>query len=150
MRTRPTLLRKTCPMCGGPSYTEAKLPISSSVAVVEYNLDDLGALVEKQSLSLLLALVELLPYKTFTCRKCRGEFRMENQAAKDMVRAMLATMKPVIPEVAPKRAAPARPTPRPALTPAMAAPTKPEQKKGDWEVESLDSLFDYSVEPAKK
>jgi hypothetical protein len=150
MRTRPTLLRKTCPLCGGPSYAEAKLPISSSVPVVEYNLDDLGALVEKQSLSLLLALVELLPYKTFVCRKCRGEFRMENQAAKEMARAMLATMKPVIPEAKPKRASPARPAARPTSAPTMTTAEKPEQKKGDWEAESLDSLFDYSVEPTKK
>jgi hypothetical protein len=144
------MLKKTCPYCGGPSFAEAKLPVSNSLSAVEYNLDDLGALVENQSLSLLLALVELLPYKMFACRKCHNEFRMENQTGKELIRSMLANMKPVIPIAPPKRSKP-RPIPLPSAIPDRKPPVlnKPEQK-GDWEPESLDSLFDYSTDTAKK
>ncbi len=151
MRSRPTLLRKTCPFCGGPSFAEAKLPVATSLAAVEFNLDNLGALVESQSISLLLALVELLPYKNFVCRKCHSEFRMESRAGKEMVHSMLATMKPVIPEARPMRP---KPRPRPAAKPPAPAikpptPETPSQTE-EWEAESLDTLFDYSVDATKK
>jgi hypothetical protein len=149
MRTRPTLLRKTCPICGGPSYAEAKLPIPANMPAVEYNLDDLGALVEKQSLSLLLGLVELLPYKTFTCRKCGGEFKMQSRTTRELVRTMLANMKPVVPAAKPKRASATQPKNVPHHVKAPAAGQTAE-RSGDWEAESLDALFDYKVEPTKK
>jgi hypothetical protein len=142
------MLRKTCPYCGGPSYAEAKLPVASNLAAVEYNLDDLGALVENQSLSMLLALVELLPYKTFVCRKCHNEFRMESRTGKELVRSMLANMKPVIPEVRPGRTK-AKPAPPPVTAKKVSIPEQPV-KKEEWEAESLDALFDYSVDTAKK
>jgi hypothetical protein len=150
MRARPTMLRKTCPFCGGPSFAEAKLPVASNLPTVEYNLDDLGALVENQSLSMLLALVELLPYKNFVCRKCHGEFRMESRTGKELVRSMLATMKPVIPETRKTRQKPgpaAAPIPAPSHKPLE--PPTPAPKE-EWEAESLDALFDYSIDAAKK
>ncbi|HEX8979601.1 MAG TPA: hypothetical protein VF811_07820 [Parasulfuritortus sp.] len=154
MRTRPSMLRKTCPFCGGPSYAEAKLPVAANLPNVEYNLDDLGALIENQSLSLLLALVELLPYKTFACRKCQREFQMESRSTRELVRTMLADMKPVIPNPPrpkPKRASPAHPKTKPPESAPTGAtkPAKPGQKD-DWEAESLDTLFDYSTDPAQK
>lgn len=146
MRTRPALLRKTCPFCGGGSYAEAKLPVPANLPAVEYNLDELATLVEKESIGLLLALVELLPYKNFTCRKCQREFMLESRSAKELARAMLASMKPVIQNVEPRPsvARPVRPTLAPVSTKPALAPATPEQKD-DWEAESLDALFDYSA-----
>lgn len=163
MRPRPTLLTKTCPYCGGRSHAEAKLPVPANIPGMEFNLDNLAVLVEKQSLSLLLALVELLPYKTFVCRKCHGEFRMHSGSTKEMVHAMLSSMRPITQQTAkPKRAA--VPRPRPGIPPAHAphvhahAKPKPEpepaadkkEQKDEWEAESLDALFDYSVDSNRK
>lgn len=155
MRTRSSMLRKTCPFCGGPSYAEAKLPVAANLQNVEYNLDDLGGLVENQSLSLLLALVELLPYKTFACRKCKREFQMESRTTRNLVRTMLADMRPVVANAAkpkPKRSTSSHhPKPKPA-EPATASATKPAEpgQKEDWEAESLDSLFDYSTDTGQE
>lgn len=161
MRTRPILLSKTCPYCGARSIAEAKLPVPANMPAVEYNLDNVAQLVDNLSLSLLLALVELLPYKTFSCRKCQGEFRMESKVTKDLVGGVLTSMRPVIPQEStkktarpkPRPAAPAMPpqagVPPPAGTPPRPAPSKPLVNK-DWqEPESLDALFDYSVDPNK-
>jgi len=149
MRTRPALLRKTCPFCGGGSYAQAKLPIPANLPEVEYNLDELATLVEKESIGLLLALVELLPYKNFTCRKCRREFMLESRAAKELALAMLASMKPVIQSAEPRRsvARPVKPTIAPPSLPTkpLLKPATPEPKY-DWEAESLDALFDDIAE----
>jgi hypothetical protein len=141
MRSRPIILSKTCPSCGARSKAEAKMPVSANLPGVEFNLDNLGLLVQKLSLSELLALIELLPYKNFVCTKCHAEFRMESRSAKDLAGAMLTSMQPVraqAPAAAKLRAAPAKPLAPPA------APGKPSGK--DWDVESLDSLFNYSVD----
>lgn len=151
MRTRPILLSKTCLACGGRGRTEAKLPIPSNAPAAELDLDDLAALVERQSLSLLLALVELLPYKVFTCTTCHAEFKLDNPAARELVGAMLHGMRPVKQPLKPRR------TTRPARPPAAASPAPPEapaerpgdvtpQHPADWEAESLDTLFDYGVD----
>lgn len=143
MRTRPIVLSKTCPYCGARSKAEAQMPVPAQAPKVEYNLDDLGALVQKQSLSELLALVELLPYKTFACTKCGAEFRLESNSAKDLVGAMLTSMQPVKPNSPAAR-------PRPKAAPRPPEPAKPEPAAPagqDWgEAESLDALFDYSTD----
>ncbi len=151
MRTRPALLRKACPFCGGGSYAEAKLPVPANLPAVEYNLDELATLVEKESIGLLLALVELLPYKNFICRKCQREFMLESRSAKELARAMLSSMKPVIQNVEPRpsMARPVKPTPAPVSTKPAPTPAGPVQKD-DWEAESLDALFDYSAEADRK
>ncbi|MFZ5484920.1 MAG: hypothetical protein ACOZB0_11885 [Pseudomonadota bacterium] len=155
MRTRPILLSKICPRCGARARAEAKMPIPANLPTVEFDLDDLGELVRKQSLSHLLALVELLPYKTFACRKCGAEFRLESRSAKELVGALLTSMQPVLPKAKPEPAAsltkPAalprerakRPPPAPPRAPAPVPAPPPAQ---DWEAESLDALFDYSVD----
>ena len=148
MRSRPILLSKTCPYCGARSIAEAKLPTPTNItASVEYNLDNLGALVEAQSLNALLALVELLPYKTFVCRKCQGEFRLESTSTKELVHAMLTSLQPVIPARKPTQPPLPRrrsaPPPKPRTEPVKSPPAT-----GDgWdEPESLDQLFDYSID----
>lgn len=151
MRTRPILLSKTCPYCGARSQAEAKMPIPANLPVVEFNLDDLGALIRKQSLSQLLALVELLPYKTFACVKCAAEYRLESRSARELVGAMLTSLRPVLaPVPAPKAR---KTTARPAFSPARAAPDRSptpapaaEPASADWESESLDDLFDYTID----
>jgi hypothetical protein len=154
MRTRPILLSKTCPYCGARSVAEAKLPVPANAPMVEFNLDDLATLVEKQSLSQLLAVVELLPYKTFACRKCGGEFRMESKSTKALVHKILTAMRPVVtPEGRRKKPSPGTPGRRPAAVPVRLpdkAPTMEAADNKDWEAERLDALFDYSVEPEKK
>ncbi|MFA5083452.1 MAG: hypothetical protein WC474_12955 [Hydrogenophilaceae bacterium] len=146
MHTRPIILSKTCPYCGARSKAEAKIPAPANLPAAEINLDDLGALVEKQSLSQLLALVELLPYKTFACVKCGSEFRLESRSARDLVGAMLGSMQPApprkAPAAAPRSRTSAKPLPPPAQPSAGAAPGN------DWEAESLDALLDNPV--AKK
>lgn len=151
MRTRSILLSKTCPYCGARSVAEAKLPIPANLPSVEYNLDRLDKLVETQSLGLLLALVELLPYKIFVCRKCSGEFRMESASTKEMAKSMLASMRPIIPEKKPKKAQPPKPRPRPLQPKEPAAAPSGPTAKTEWsEPESLDELFDYSVDDNQK
>lgn len=112
-----------------------------------FDLDDLGRLAQRHSLGMLLALVELLPYKQFECTHCGHGFRLTNETAKDMVVAMLAALRPVA-------SARLRPTPRTRLT---VTPTRPVPKRlsappaethvpvgspaaeaGDWEPEGLD------------
>lgn len=144
MRTRPILLSKTCPYCGARSVAEAKLPMPANAPGMEFDLDDLAGLVQRQSLSLLLALVELLPYKTFACRKCGNEFRLESRAARDLVGAMLGSMQPAPPRKPP---APARPRSAARKPARPAKPTAPAAQHGqDWEAESLDAM----VDPAAK
>jgi hypothetical protein len=143
MRSRPIVLSKTCPFCGARSKAEAKMPASANMPAVEFNLDDLGTLVQQQSLSQLLALVELLPYKTFSCRKCGSEFRLESRSAKELVGALLGSLQPVLP---PKPVT--KPVTKPAF-PGRSAPVDPPAPPvhhKDWESESLDALFDYSVD----
>lgn len=136
MRTRPTVLSKTCPYCGARSQAEAKLPVPANMPAVEYDLDNLGALVQRQSLSLLLALVELLPYKTFACVKCGSEFRLQSRAAKELVGAMLKSMQPapVVPGL--RARVPSRPAPQPTQA-GRSGMGK------DWEAESLDAMLGY-------
>lgn len=145
MRTRPILLSKTCPVCGARARAEAQIPVPANIPAMEFNLDNLAVLVEKLGLSQLLALVELLPYKTFVCTKCQSEFRLESSSPKSLVAAMLSAMQPVLPKQ-PRKAAgrpKSPPAPRPAAPPPPAAPA---QAGKEWEAESLDSLFDYSVD----
>jgi hypothetical protein len=144
MRNRPILLSKTCPACGARSKAEAKMPVSANLPGVEFNLDHLGQLVQKLSLSELLALIELLPYKNFVCTKCQAEFRMESRTAKELAGAMLTSMLPVRAQ-APGNAKPPAATPKPGLPKTTPAETgKPGGQ--EWEVESLDSLFNYSID----
>lgn len=112
-----------------------------------FDLDDLGRLAARHSLGMLLALVELLPYKQFECPRCGYSFRLSNETAKDMAVAMLAALRPVASERL-------RPTPRTrlAVTPARPAPRRlsappagthvpvgrPTGETGDWEPEGLD------------
>jgi hypothetical protein len=141
MRTRPIVLSKTCPFCGARSKAEAQMPSPANAPAVEFNLDNLAALVQKQSLSQLLALVELLPYKTFACVKCGSEFRLESRSTKELVGSMLSCMQPVIPKT------PTRPRPRSAPKPPAVSPQTGVPLAGkEWESESLDALFDYSVD----
>lgn len=144
MHTRPIILSKTCPFCGARSKAEAKIPVPANLPAAEINLDDLGALVEKQSLSQLLALVELLPYKTFSCVKCGSEFRLESRSARDLVGAMLGSMQPAPPRKAPSAAPHRKPADRPPPAPARPASATPPGN--DWEAESLDALFDNPIE----
>lgn len=149
MRARPIPLSKSCPVCGGRGHAEAKLPVPSSTKLVEFDLDRLAALVEGQSLSLLLALVELLPYKLFSCAKCGTEFKLESHAAKDLVRAMLDSMQPVLPTAKTAGTRSVRRPPEPvAPAPANVVAKANPPKQDEWEVESLDTLFDYNIEKA--
>ena len=143
MRSRATILSKTCPYCGARSKAEAKIPVPSNMPALEFNLDNLDALVEKQSIGQLLALVELLPYKTFVCVKCESEFRLASRSAKELVGAMLRNLQPILPPTQPAKAR--------AKPPAKAPPQPPQAQAApaaapEWEAESLDSLFDYSVD----
>lgn len=150
MRSRASILSKTCPYCGARSKAEAKIPVPSNMPTLEFNLDDLDALVEKQSIGQLLALVELLPYKTFVCVKCASEFRLASRSAKELVGAMLRNLQPILPQTQPAKTrakAPVRTTPKPP--PAQPLPVAPQAAPvaaPEWEAESLDSLFDYSVD----
>lgn len=113
-----------------------------------FDLDDLGRLAQRHSLGMLLALVELLPYKQFECTHCGYGFRLANETAKDMVVDMLAALRPVAGErqrasprtrlaMTPARPAPKRLSPPPlAGTPVAVSP--PAVQAGDWEPEGLD------------
>lgn len=145
MQSRPIVLSKTCPYCGARSKAEAKIPVPANLPAAEFNLDDLGALVEKQSLSQLLALVELLPYKTFACVKCGAEFRLESRSARDLVGAMLGSMQPAPPHRAPNVGPNIKKAPGKRRPAVPAAPPAGEHGK-DWEAESLDAMLDYPVD----
>ena len=95
LRPQHVRLSRRCPVCGGRSYAEAKLPISLGIRAMELNLDEPAQLVESLSLHLLLALVELLPYKQFACTRCGHEFRLANQTTHNMVYSLLTSMEPV-------------------------------------------------------
>jgi hypothetical protein len=128
MPAQVSYLYKYCPACGGRARAEAKLPLAHAQRPEEYNLDDLGTLVERQTIGFLLALVELLPYKVFTCRKCGHEFQLQNRAAKDLVYSMLAAMQPVAAALSPAQAARRRQTvrlPPPGAMPAPVTRAKP-------------------------
>lgn len=142
MRTRPILLSKTCPFCGARSLAEAKMNVPANVPMAVFNLDNMALLVRRQTVSQLLALIELLPYKTFACEKCGNDFRLESSSTKDLLGAILTSMQPVVPDRQPARKLLSRPRPRASLDPFPDfAPKKPSEK--DWETESLDNLFDY-------
>jgi hypothetical protein len=138
MRARSIHLSRTCPVCGGRGTAEAKLPMSAHRKAPEFDLDDMAGLVKSQSLSLLLALVELLPYKLFACVACATEFRMESQSTKELVQAMLTSMQPVLPKAKPAAAAP-RLGARPALPGREVGKSAPTTQ--EWEAESLDVLL---------
>lgn len=164
MATQLSYLYKCCPACGGRARAEARLPLAHASRPEEFNLDNLGALVEKQTIGFLLALVELLPYKIFTCRKCGHEFQMQNRAAKDLVHSMLAAMQPVAaapapdkrrvtvrlptPAVAPVRAEAGGADAMPSPPPVQRQPAAPHRQPAaaDWEPYHLDGdkdpLFD--------
>ncbi len=154
MRTSAIELTKICPSCGGLGHSEAKLPMSANRAPPVFNLDDMDGLVSSQGLSLLLALVELLPYKLFTCGRCQTEFKMESQSTKELVQAMLMSMRPVVPAAKPARrsttaSSRARTAASASAEPARKrpqAPPAPSAAQAPWEAESLDALFDYHVE----
>ena len=149
MPNRPIVLSKTCPYCGARSKAEAKIPVPANLPAAEFNLDDLAGLVQKQSLSQLLALVELLPYKTFTCVKCGAEFRLESRSARDLVGSMLGSMQPAPPHLAPNVGPNVRPTAGKPLRTAPAPTPGNGQGNGhgkDWVAESLDAMLDYSAD----
>ncbi|MGQ9686678.1 MAG: hypothetical protein ACUVT2_10295 [Thiobacillaceae bacterium] len=126
---------------------EGKIPGFSGPRPPVFDLDDLGRLAARHSLGMLLALVELLPYKQFECQRCGYSFRLTNATAKDMVVGMLAALQPVASERL-------RPSPRkrPAVLPArpitkrLSAPGSSAGAPGglqtaqgsDWDPEALD------------
>ncbi len=135
MATRVIHLRRHCPRCGSMARAEGKLPGFPGPRPPVFDLDDLGRLAARHSLGMLLALVELLPYKQFECTRCGYSFRLTNETAKDMVVAMLAALKPVASE----RLRPLPRTRRPlarARTPPL-SPANPAASV-DWEPEGLD------------
>jgi len=96
---------------------------------------------------MLLALVELLPYKQFECPRCGYNFRLTNETAKDMVVAMLAALRPIASErlcPPPKSrlgVTPARPAPKRLSGPKAGTPVplgSQTLQAGDWEPEGLD------------
>lgn len=148
MRARSIHLTKTCPVCGGRGAAEAKLAMSAHRKAPEFDLDDMAGLVEAHSLSLLLALVELLPYKQFACGRCDAEFKLESNATKPLVQAMLVSMQPVVPSGKPANAVGRSSAKAGVSTPA--AQPRPEGEPGgrprqkEWEeAESLDRLLDH-------
>jgi len=120
MRPQHVLLTRRCPVCGGRSHAEGKLPISQGLRVMEFNLDEPASLVESLSLHLLLALVELIPYKQFACQRCGHEFQLASRAARDILHTMLTTMQPV---QAPPPPAPAPANVRKVVAKRRAAPS---------------------------
>jgi len=146
MATRVIHLRRHCPRCGSMTRAEAKMPGFPGPRPPVFDLDDLGRLSARHSLGMLLALVELLPYKQFECTRCGYGFRLTNETAKDMVVAMLAALRPVDGERLrpPPRTRlttpPARPVPKPPSVPAAAMPLHQGNlaQTGDWEPEGLD------------
>lgn len=95
MTVRAIELRKRCPRCGDAAQAQAKLPGFPGPRANLFDLDDLPHLAARHSLGMLLALVELLPYKQFVCQRCGYAFRLRNEAAKEMVVSMLAALRPV-------------------------------------------------------
>ena len=95
MRPQHVLLSRRCPVCGGCSNAEGKLPLSQGIRTLELNLDEPAMLVETLSMHLLLALVELLPYKQFACQRCGHEFRMASQTSRELLYGLLTSMQPV-------------------------------------------------------
>ena len=145
MATRVIHLRRHCPRCGGVARAEGKMPGFPGPRPPVFDLDDLGRLAQRHSLGMLLALVELLPYKQFECTHCGYGFRLANETAKDMVVAMLAALRPVTGERL--RASPrtrlavkaGRPAAHRLSAPATPVPlTPPAVGAGDWEPEGLD------------
>lgn len=120
MRALPVLLFRHCPVCGGRCAAEGQLPLSQGMRAMELNLDEPARLVETLSLHLLLALIELLPYKQFVCRRCGHEFRLASQTTREMLYGMLTSMRPVT--------APPPPSTRPVNSP-VAGP-KPRRPAG--------------------
>ncbi|MCU0842449.1 MAG: hypothetical protein MUC79_12125 [Thiobacillaceae bacterium] len=139
MPARTIGLRKRCPRCAGPGRAEAQLAGFAGTRPPEFDLDDLDRLAARHSLGILLALVELLPYKQFTCAGCGYQFRLANRDAKNLVLGMLSAMQPVPDDgtsalpaarpARPHRAKPARPSP-PATppTPVRAAKAGPAKR----------------------
>lgn len=178
MRPQHVLLSRRCPVCGGRSGAEGKLPLSQGIRTLELNLDEPALLVETLSLHLLLALVELLPYKQFLCGRCGHEFRMASQTTREMLYAMLTSMQPVTapppPSSQPINARPASVKRRPAgatgkLLPGMvtgkstpdtvkarsvaAVPKKPVEPlpgSPDWTPYHLDSDMDALFDQFKE
>jgi hypothetical protein len=157
---------------------EGKMPLSQGMRAMELNLDEPARLVETLSLHLLLALVELIPYKQFACTRCGHEFRMASQTSREMLYALLTSMQPVVappppstlpvnaaPPSAPKRATRAPPKTMPAaLTPQALAPAKGKQRPAptpakttrgkpeapDWTPYHLDSDMDALFDQFKE
>lgn len=135
MPARTVHLRKRCPRCAGPGRAEAQLAGFQGIRPPEFDLDDLPGLAARHSLGILLALVELLPYKQFSCAGCGYQFRLANRDAKDLVLGMLAAMRAVPDDGSlgppatrpgrPHRAKPARPSVMPANPIQPVAPIKP-------------------------
>lgn len=147
MGARVIHLHRHCPRCGGLARAEGKMPGFPGPRPPVFDLDDLGRLAARHSLGMLLALVELLPYKQFECPRCGYTFRLTNATAKDMVLSMLAALEPVASERL-------RPSPRPRMG---TMPRRPSAMRlsgpgsgagvpgglqttpaGDWEPEALD------------
>lgn len=172
-RTQHVRLARRCPVCGGRSHADAKLPLSQGIRTLELNLDEPAHLVETLSLHLLLALVELLPYKQFACQRCGHEFKLTNQTTRSMVYSLLTSMEPVaaakpppLPSDKAKPATKARPAsepalgepvapaprPRPKTAPKPTGPAAPAPKRGgpDWTPyhldQGMDALFDQFKE----
>jgi hypothetical protein len=168
-----TQLSKTCPACGGQGHAEARLPFTSTRPSQPQiiNLDNTQAVVDKLSTSSLLALIECLPYKQFTCSRCGQEFKLQSQSGKEQLFAMLSSMQPeaqkaparrrkattpttiITPPSAPvgatsTAARPAIPKPGSPVTPPAAKPSAANTKPvaPEWEPyhleHDLDSLFD--------
>lgn len=164
MRAHEVLLIRRCPVCGGRGEAIGKIPLSQGIRTVELNLDQPARLVEELSLHLLLALVELLPYKQFECRRCGHEYRLASQGSRALLYEMLVAMRPVdanppgaqaktgrSPQARPKQpkvaeaplaatpAPRAQPRPQPTQAPATA---KPQETPPDWTPYHLDTDLD--------
>ncbi len=174
MRTQPIRLSRRCPVCGGRSHAEAKMPLSQGIRAVELNLDQPAHLAETLSLHLLLALVELLPYKQFTCQRCFHEFRLASQTTRQVLFGLLSSMEPVAPprpQPVPEAKRPSLPSPKPPTVkefkspvvrpkapaqrpqpapPGQATPAAPAPGGPDWTPyhldQDLDALFDQFKE----
>lgn len=147
MATRVIHLRRHCPRCGGMARAEGKIAGFPGPRPPVFDLDDLGRLAARHSLGMLLALVELLPYKQFECTRCGYSFRLTNATAKDMAVSMLAALEPVASErlrPPPRKrltVPPARPMPKRLSGPAAGAHVphgSPPAAAADWEPEALD------------
>ncbi|MCS6786275.1 MAG: hypothetical protein NZ524_04450 [Thiobacillaceae bacterium] len=150
MPIRTIRLHKVCPRCGGRAQAEGKLLGGPGPWPPVYDLDDLPNLAQRLSLSSLLALIELVPYKQFDCLHCGHVFRLENGAAKDMALGMLAALRPVA-STAPLPPRSTRPVyasisaPLPtassdlsAIAPMSTDPQRAQLGPDEWEPEGLD------------